>query len=519
MSELKDKMPDSKASENKPKITPEQLQQLLAMRQQMLGKQPLTRGQLLAQKIITPVMQNMQKMIHHLDRFINFVTRKQDSERNDVLQAARSPVLFGVYVIMIFVVFGGLWSAIAPLNSAAIAPGMLIPSTNKKTIQSLEGGVVKAIFVKQGDHVKEGDKLIEFEDIKTKPQYEASLNQYRSLLANEARLIAERDDSEAIEFPQFLTDNAHIPEVVKIMNTQETLFRSKYEVIRAEKESLKQKIAQMQKQIEGLEAKKISLSKSLAVVRNRVKSAKTLLEKGFAKHDTVLELEAQEAQYISELAICDTDIAKAQQEITKSEIDIMNLQTKNTAQTLQELKETQGQLGNAREQFLSAQDALKRITLTSPVDGIVHTIYHFTIGGVINPSYPIMEVLPSNDYLIIEARVPPKNIDAVHVGLMAKIRFSAFKSRTTPLFTGKVVSMSPDIVQPQGNDRSAPMEGYYNARIEIDMDEFNKIAKAKNLELHPGMQAEVQIVTGTRTLLRYILDPVLDTMFKGFKEK
>jgi len=470
-----------------------------------------------------PVVQKMEQRIIHIyrvtsfyfGRFINFVTKKEDEGRNAVIQATRAPVLFGVYVIAVFVIGGGLWSALAPLHSAAIAPGIIIPDTNKKTIQSLEGGVVKEIFVKQGDNVREGDRLVEFEGVRAKPQYEASLNQYRALLANGARLVAERDNLDNVVFPQFLTNDVHVPEVAKIIHTQENLFCSKREVLRAETKSLKQKILQMQQQIKGYEAKKISLNKTLELLAKRLQSARQLLTKGFIQSDKVLEMEAQEAQYISELAVADTEIAKFYQEITGSNIEILNLQTKNLTQTLHELKETQVQLGNAREQFLSAKDALKRIVLTSPVDGIVHTMYHFTIGGIVNPAYPIMEILPANDRLVIEARVPSKNIDAVHVGLSARIKFEAFKSRTTLLFTGKVISVSPDVVQPQGN---VPMEPYYNAKIEIDMDNFNRVAKTQKLELHPGMQAEVQIITGTRTLLRYIFDPILDTMFKAYKE-
>ena len=139
------------------------------------------------------------------------------------------------------------------------------------------------------------------------------------------------------------------------------------------------------------------------------------------------------------------------------------------------------------------------------------------MGSVIPAGQAIMDISPSDDYLIIEAKVEPRHIDSIQVGLQSKIRFSAFKSRTTPLFTGKVVKISPDTVQDR-NQGPTP-DTYYIARIEINMDEFNKIAKARKLELHPGMQAEVQIVTGTRTLLQYLLDPITDTMFRAFKEK
>lgn len=496
---------------SKQSITPEQLKQLIAM-QQSMQQSKMTRKQ----RIINAIFHKMQKLLHYLDRFVNFVTKKTDDERNDVVQNARSPIIFGTYVIIIFVLFGGIWSATAPLDSAAVAIGTVISDTNRKTIQHSEGAIVKNIFVKQGDNVKEGDKLIEFDDTKIKAEYENVLNQYRTFLANEARLIAERDNLETIIFPDFLQQSHNLPEVAKMMHIQENLFRSRKEMYRAEKDAYKQKIAQLQKSAESYESKKISSIKNLEVIKDRLKSIKVLGEKGFAQKATILEAEAKEAGANSEVAITEAEIAKTHHAITQTEIELMNLQNKYTTETLRELKETQMNVANYREKYFALSDSLNRIIVKSPVDGIINVLHIHTIGGVVQPGNAILEISPTNDRLIIEAKVPQKNIDAVHVGLEAKIRFSAFKSRTTPLFMGKVISLSPDIVQEK--NPQAP-ESYYIARIELDMEKFNKIAKANKLSLHPGMQAEVQIITGTRTLLRYLLDPLTDTMFRGFREK
>ncbi|WP_316354933.1 HlyD family type I secretion periplasmic adaptor subunit [Candidatus Trichorickettsia mobilis] len=505
----------SDPKEPKPKITMEQLQQLMALQQGMATKPKLTKSQQVIQKTLTTIMQKMQKLTVSLDRFINFITKKEGNNRNDVSQAARSPIVFGVYVILIFVGIGGIWSSVAPLDSAAVATGTLISNTNKKTIQHQEGGIIKNIFVHQGDVVTAGAKLIELDETRVKSQYENVLHQYRTALATESRLIAERDNQETIVFPEFLTKDIAVPEVEKAVYTQENLFRAQKEMYRAEKESLHQKIAQLNKQIEGYEAKKVSLAKNLEVITDRLKATRTLHAKNFVQKATLLELEAKEAGAKSEIAMTDTEIAKTYQEITKSDIEIINLQNKFTNKTLAELKDSQIQAGSLREQFYALRDSLDRIVIKSPVDGVINVLYFHTIGGVISPSNPIMEISPTNDSLLIEAKVPHKNIDSVYPGLIAKIRFSAFKSRTTPLFTGKVMSISPDIVQ----DKNPGAESFYIARIEIDMDEFEKVAKSRNLELHPGMQAEVQIVTGTRTLLRYLFDPLTDVMFRAFREK
>ncbi|WP_341747715.1 HlyD family type I secretion periplasmic adaptor subunit [Candidatus Tisiphia endosymbiont of Dascillus cervinus] len=508
---------EEKSNNNKPAFTAEQLKQLLSL-QNDLTHTKKTKGAIVSQKVIVKISNAIKNTLYYLDRFVNFVTKNNDVDRNDVVQIARSPILFGVYVIIFFVLVGGVWGSFAPLDSAATALGVVITSGNKKTINHQEGGIIANIFVKQGDQVKEGDKLIELEDTRIKSAYESNLSQYRHALATESRLIAERDNQAQIEFPELLTKDINLPEVARIIHTQENLFQSKKEVYKSEKNALHQRIEQLNKRIEGTQAKKVANVKTLEVVKDRLKAMDTLHGKGFANKAALLDLEAKEAQYKSEIAMAESEIASIKHSITECEISIINLQNKYTEKTLTELKETQELVARFKEAFNAHQDSLNRVVIKSPVDGIINVLNYHTIGQVISPSYPILEISPTDDNLIIEAKVPSKNIDSVHEGLVAKIRFSAFKSRTTPLFTGKVVKISPDIVQ----DRNTPSQDpttYYIARIEIDMDEFNKIAKAKKLELHPGMQAEVQIVTGTRTLLKYLLDPITDTMFRAFKEK
>ena len=510
----------TKLNDDKPKFTQEQLQQLLAM-QQMTGKKNSGSKQFF-QKLIGNIFQKMQTLVISLDRFVNFTTKEQDPDRNDVIQAARAPILFGVYIILIFVVFGGIWSALAPLNSAAVAQGIVLTSTNKKTITHQEGGIIKDIFVKQGDTVKSGDKLLELEDVQIKAKYENSLSQYRTWLATESRLIAERDNLEAIVFPPFLLDNIHVLEVEKLIHTQENLFNSQKEVYRTERDGLKQKILQLNKKIEGLEARKISTKKSYDFITSRVKAAKALLDKGFVQQAYFLELESKQANAKTDINDVETEIATSQQEISKAEIDLVGIKNKSITNTLKELREAQSQVAYNKEQYGALSDSLSRVIIKSPVDGIVQEVKYHTLGGIIpGGGQPIMEISPINDKLIIEAKVLQKNIDAVHVGLVAKIRFSAFKSRTTPVFNGKVITVSPDIIQDRNAAAANPIAGdtFYIARIEIDMDEFNTIAKKNKLTLHPGMQADVQIVTGTRTLLRYLLEPVTDIMMRAFREK
>lgn len=519
-------------SENK--LDPEKLKQLQQLMAAKLQAQKAGTGDnalsndLLAPKmaskfslkgILIGILQSMQSGVRFIDQFTNFIINRKTTNSNDVVSSARSPILFGTYVTIIFVIAGFIWAGTAPLDSAAVASGTVISNSQRKTLNHQEGGIIKTIFVKVGDKVKQGEQLMEFDSTRIKADYDTVLNQYRAFLASEVRLLAEINNQDTVDYPEFLTKDTTVPEVAKIIETQNNLFNSKKDLKRAEQDSLKQKNNQLNKQIEGLEAKKVSLAKTLEVIKDRLDATKKLTDKGFSQKSALLEMEAKEAGAQSEIAMTDTEIARLEQEITRTDIELLNLESKFTAQTLGELREAQVNVAERRERYNALSDALDRIILKSPVDGIVNNINYYTVGSVIPAGQAIMDISPIDDHLVIEAKIEPKNIDSIHVGLKSKIRFSAFKSRTTPLFTGTVTSLSPDIVYDQRPMDNRYAGGYYLARIELDIDEFKEIARTRHLELHPGMQAEVQVITGTRTLLKYLLDPVFDAMFKGFKEK
>lgn len=470
--------------------------------------------------LLIAILQGMQNSVKFIDYFIDFVIRKDSSKTNDVVKASRSPVMFGTFVIIFFVIFGLLWASTAPLDSAAYALGTVVSNTKKKSINHPEGGIIKHIYVKLGDKVHEGDKLLEFDETRIKAEYESTLNQYRNLLASEKRLIAEVNGDDEIIYPEFLTKDRSVPYVAKIIETQNNLFRSKNELKTTEQQSSKEKIKQLRKQIEGQTAKIEAVQKTIEVTEDRLEAKRKLYEKGYAQKADVLELEAKLANAKGDTAISETEIARLEQEITRTEIELINLDSKYSANALNELKDAQVNLSQVKEKLFAYEDSLNRVVIRSPVEGIINNLNYFTIGSSIPQQQPILEISPVDDKLIIEAKIEPKNIDSIRIGLESKIRFSAFKSRTTPLFTGKVISLSPDIIIPtQVHPQDPTAGGYYLAQIELNMQEFNEIAETRALTLHPGMQAEVQIITGTRTLLRYLLDPVIDAMFKGFKEK
>ncbi|MGC0371682.1 MAG: hypothetical protein DGJ47_000381 [Rickettsiaceae bacterium] len=529
------------------KLTPEQLQkiqQLQAMMMQAQGQgkgnpqaggapNPMMSGPKppLAKRIFIGILQKMSECVKFVDQFIDLIVKKDGGDANDVVKSARAPILFGTFVTIFFAVFGTLWAATAPLDSAAVAIGTVVSQSQKKVVNHQEGGVIKEILIEVGSKVKKNDKLIILDDTRIKARYKSTLNHYRSLAATEARLLAHINNEEKVDFPEFLLQNSSDPAIATILETQRNLFLSKKEYFKSEKSSIEQRIKQSEKAIEGRKAKTVSLEKNLEVTKDRLEATKKLHEKGYAQKAVLLELESKEANIVSEIAVNQADIISSEQETTRLNIELINLDNRYVAELSTELSRTQIDLANAKEEYLSLEDTLNKIVIRAPVDGVINNLYYSSVGVNIPSSHNILEISPLNDSLVIDAKIPPKNIDAIKVGLRSKIRFSAFKSRTSPVFFGEIVSLSPDIIidsqgQQLGQLANAPImgqdptaAGYYKARIKLDMDHFNELAKPRHLSLVAGMQAEVQIITGTRTMLQYLLDPVYDAMFKGFKER
>lgn len=511
--------------------SPEEIKKLLEAMKQMgaptgaapgpAAPRPSTRGN----RILSSIMKSAQSVVVYLDRFINFITKSSDEDRNDVMQSARMPILFGGTIVFIYVVFGGLWSATAPLDSAATAIGTVVPSKGRQILTHNSGGVIKHIYVKDGAYLLKGQPIIELDSTSAKSNYDIYLNQYRTALAIEARLIAEHDKLDSIDFPDFLKSQEYKPEIAKILNTQISLFESRRKAFQGEIETGYKKIEQSKKTLEGYRSRLTSAEKALSFSSERLEGTKKLAKQGFASKHALSDVEAKKLEAESHVVQLQSEISKEEETINITELSITNAKNKYLENVNRELKENQIFLNDAKEKFTQAQDMLNKTLIVAPVEGVLLNLNYHTVGAYVHHGQPIAEISPKDDHLIVEAKIPHKQIESVKVGLRAKIRFSAFKSRTTPVFSGTVVSLSPDIVidQKAARDMQNPtMAGdgnFYVARIEIDMDEFNKVAKARNISLRSGMQAEVQLVIGTRTLLQYLLDPITDNMFKSFKEK
>ncbi|MGV2432673.1 MAG UNVERIFIED_CONTAM: HlyD family secretion protein [Rickettsiaceae bacterium] len=302
-------------------MSQDQMQQLMAaMQKQQLQAMPKHKRLFMqAMQYLGP---RLQAVVVHLDRFINFVTKPSDEDRNDVVQAARAPILFGTYVAIIFFGFGGLWTALAPLDSSSSAPGTLISSTNKKTLQFQQGGLVKAIYVKQGDRVKAGDPIVALEDTNFKANYEAILSQYRTLKAQESRLIAQKDNLPNIEFSAKLLQDAEKPEVAKILKIEKQVFEARRALVDTIEKHTMQRIDQNSKQIEGAREKKLAAKRAYEFLEERLKASKSLFAKGIISKQQLSEIETKYAEAKSNDLTIDTEIIRLEQETSRLEIEL-----------------------------------------------------------------------------------------------------------------------------------------------------------------------------------------------------
>lgn len=426
-------------------------------------------------------------------------------------RSIRRPVIAGTAVCLAF--FGGLgaWSALVPLTSAALGPGVVSPDGNRRAVQHLEGGIVERLLVQDGSRVTAGEPLLVLEDKAARATHEMALNQYRQLLATEARLLAERDGAGEPEFPAELTDNAGHPGVASLLRAQRALMSNRLTSLEGRRDLLWQRIAEINEEIQGIEAQMVSRARQLAIIREELDTVGHLVGKGLTPKPRLLALQREQAELSGQQATSRAAIARSRQSIGEAEQKIAMLDVERQEEISKDLAEVSGKLSEARERLVAAADVLRRTVVTAPVSGTVVQLQVHTIGGVVGAGDTILDIVPRDDDLVIDARISPTDIDVVREGQTAQVVLSAFKQRTMPRIEGRVRTVSADrIVDPK---TSSP---YYQVRVEVDRRHLAEIGPG--LELTAGMPAEVMVVTGQRTAFDYFAQPFLDSLRRSLKE-
>lgn len=382
-------------------------QAMAMLKNAIMQQQPLTKKQEAIEKTKKFTAANIQKSLksglQKVDSLMNYIIKKDGPDRNELLQQARPPILFGLWVAFFTFIIAGTWSGFAPLDSSSHATGFVVPASKKQVIQHKEGGIIEKIYAREGDTVEAAAPLVKLSD--------------------------------------------------KVLKAQ----------------------------IKGLKAQKKSLEKQLSLTTEQLEEMTKLFAEGFVQKERMIQLQSREAEIIAHLSDADSKI-------------------------------------------ISLEESLDRLLITAPISGTVNQVQFNTIGAVVSPGGTLMTIIPEDDNLIIEAYVRPDDIDVVYVGLKAKIRISAFKHRSVAPLEGVVSHISSDVVEPpqqhQSQESMILQQGLqYKVKIEVDKDQLTKISKYRNYDLYPGMMADVMIVTGERTVLQYLMDPITSTFWHAFVEK
>lgn len=311
-------------------------------------------------------------------------------------------------------------------------------------------------------------------------------------------------------FKTEMFDSRDDSELIKILEGEIKLFKTRKKSIEGQLGLLSQKKGQYRKQIEGLRAQQRATNKRIRYINDELKSTEILYKKGIVSKIRYLDLKKQMAELEGDKGEYISSIAQAQQSIGETDMEIINTKTQWLNTIVEELQQVQTEIVNLQERIVAADDVLRRTVIVSPQNGVVTDMKFYTKGGVIPPNAPIMDIVPQDDELVVEARVNPQDIDVVHAGLKAKVVLSAYKQKKVPMLHGEVIYVSADSFLDQMTGMS-----YYKARVRIDAKELEAL---KDVKLYPGMPAETYIVTGSRTFFQYLVSPITDSMRRAFRE-
>jgi HlyD family type I secretion membrane fusion protein len=417
-----------------------------------------------------------------------------------------------VGLVVSVVMFGGFgsWATLAPLSSASMAPGIVKVDSNRKTIQHYEGGIIREILVRDGDHVSQGQVLLRLDDVDARADSSALRGQLDALRAREARLIAQRDGLDQISLPVDLVARSTELDVAMIVDGQRRIFDDQARALNAEIAVLRQRVEQFRAQIAAYEAENSSLSQQLVTLEEEHAAAAKLLANGYERRSRVLELERKVSAASGEVAANGQRIVALGEQILETDLQITSLREARARAVSEELREVQTLAAELTQRMHKSDAQVGRKDLVAPQDGVVVNSRYFTPGGVIAPGAEIMDIVPVEDKLVVEARVRPLDIDIVRIGLPAIVRLVAFKQRSTPTLDGTVIRVSADAL-------SDPRTGevYFLASVEVPPGE---LARVPHVELYPGMPVDVAIVTGERTLFAYLAQPFTDSLAHAFRE-
>jgi HlyD family type I secretion membrane fusion protein len=413
-------------------------------------------------------------------------------------------------IIIVAVVGFGIWAVTAALEGAVVAQGTIIFEGKRKSVQHLEGGIVDRILIRDGDEVEAGQLLVRLDETRARTNLALLSSRIDLLKAREARLNAELGGRQMIEFPDDLMARREEPNTAEIIRGEIDLFLARATTLEGKTDILRQRIAQLEQQIVGLDAQQAANVAQIGLIEEELEGLRALLAKGDVAKPRLLELERRQAGLMGERGQHIAEIARARDGIIETQLQIIQIRNDFQEEAATQLHGIQAELYDLQERSVAAADELRRLDIRAPQAGVVVELDVHTRGAVISAGQRILDIVPQDDELIIQAQVAPRDIDKVTIGLDAVVRLSAFDLRTTPELNAAVFAMSADQLVDEATNNP-----YFLVEARIPEVE---LAKLEQLDLKPGMPAEIIIETGQRTALSYLIKPISDVMARAFKD-
>jgi HlyD family secretion protein len=429
----------------------------------------------------------------------------------DAEPSLRPTVTAGTAIVLAMVCAFFGWSLYARLDSASMSQGTLVVDSHRKTVQHLEGGILRELLVREGEVVKSGQTVALLDTTLADSQLGQITSQLVAAQSRIARLRAEQEGSLVLEFPAELTAQAKDPVVAETISTQQKLFQARWRAYESSEAVLQKRIDQLQEEIVSNQSQLTAVTRRLALMEEERANVAQLLEKGFERRPRLLELDRNVADLKGRQGELRGTIARSRQAIGGAQLEIVNLGDTRLADIAKELQETRAQEADLNDRIRAARDVRQRREVVSPQDGIVTDIRLVTLGGVIGPGQPLMDIVPVDDELIVETRVQPKDIDSVRSGLPARVRLTSYTRTLAPTVEATISYVAADMMTDQRTG-----DHYFTARARLSRE---SLAEWPEVRLYPGMPAEVMIVTGERRAIDYLVSPLFDRMRRAFKEK
>ncbi|MEP6145925.1 MAG: HlyD family type I secretion periplasmic adaptor subunit [Nisaea sp.] len=418
--------------------------------------------------------------------------------------------LSALSAISLFLIGAMLWSWLVPINAAVLAEGRVLVQSYKKTVQSRDGGRILRLLISEGDSVTLGQPLLRFDPSEAWTEHDTTRNQLMQVRGREARLSAALRGADKPDWPSALTGNATDADAQRVMQIEQTLFTPAREEQKGKELVLARRIAEIEEEVRSLEAQVQSTNRQLPMIEEEAADVSTLLSKGLERKPRLLALKRAREALLGQRNTLRSKIAQAEENLAAARLNLLAFRSQSQTELAESLTRTSNEIATLRQKLKSARDRLRNTEIRAPASGEIVDLAFHTIGGVVQPGEPILSIVPRQDELVVDARVRAADIDAVYRGQLAEIRIRSHRWRDRPPLHARVVRISADLLEDEKTGQP-----FYEARLRLDSSNGQSAAISA---LKVGMAADIALLTEARTATDYVLGPISQILFRGFRE-